>query len=68
MNVAYFVEDSDFAAVERARSIAYASTAVVEAVPCFIRNVEPLHRGHRQEQKYRLRGMGPRNRSGKARS
>ena len=68
MNAAYFVEDEDFRAVERGRSACYLSTAIVEALPAFVRHMTPLNRGHKSEQKYRLRGMGPRNRSGKARS
>ena len=68
MNAAYFVEDADFASTERARSASYASATVVEAVPAFVRNMEPLRHGHRHESKYAKRGMGPRNKSGKARS
>ena len=65
---AYFVEDADFASVERGRSACYLSTAVVETVPAFVRNMEPLRRGHRHETKYARRGMGPFNKSGRARS
>lgn len=66
---AYAVSDEDFTAVERARSAMYASLAVVEAVPVFIRHMEPLNRNlHRHESKYARRCAGPTNKSGRARS
>lgn len=68
MNAAFYVSDEDFPAVERGRSACYLSTAIVEAVPAFVRHMEPLNRAHRHESKYARFGCGPRNKSGRARS